>query len=174
MRRIIIIGTLHAGLTPKKELEELLTKQKPSALFVEIHNSDIISSNLRTYPSEMVYALKWGFRNNIPVMGFDSRIKTLRRGLTEKDNLKAISDSKNAIGRRTWKDMNNKENLKILDRINGRIIDPDKNKKRNREMLDIIKSALPKKGNIVIVTGCSHLDYFNNNIKDSKILLRKK
>lgn len=41
MLKIIIIGTLHAGLTPVKELEGEFIEYKPDQILVEIAANDI-------------------------------------------------------------------------------------------------------------------------------------
>lgn len=63
MRKIIIIGTLHAGLTPNQELKEFLEYTKPTQVLVEILEEDLHQKKLDSYPSEMVYTLKWAKQN---------------------------------------------------------------------------------------------------------------
>ena len=41
MRKIIIIGTLHVGLTPDNELKEVLEEYNPDQILVEIDEKDL-------------------------------------------------------------------------------------------------------------------------------------
>ena len=85
MRRIIIIGTIHT-LTPETELIPILENLKPDILFIEISEEDIISNNFKDYPEEMIYSFNWAKKNNIKVIGFDSKINVFAENKTEKDN----------------------------------------------------------------------------------------
>ena len=49
MRNIIIIGTVHSGFTPNKELEEVLEKYHPKQLFVEIAEEDVTKNKLKNH-----------------------------------------------------------------------------------------------------------------------------
>ena len=49
MRKIIIIGTIHSGFTPNKELEEVLEKYHPKQLFVEIAEEDVTKNKLKNH-----------------------------------------------------------------------------------------------------------------------------
>ena len=45
-RKIIVIGTLHAGITPNNELKAVIESFKPDQLLVEIANDDITKNDL--------------------------------------------------------------------------------------------------------------------------------
>ena len=47
------------------------------------------------------------------------------------------------------------------------LIDLDKEIKRESEMLRNIRNVIVKKGIVLILTGCGHLDFFEKNIKDA-------
>lgn len=171
MRKIIIVGTLHAGLTPKNELREVLDKFNPDQVLVEIIQKDINNKKFDSYPPEMIFVFKWANNKGILVKGFDYEINVLKKKMTEEDNKKVIEEQKELM-RKTekfnWKDMNKEENLKLL-RIESaeKLVDPKKERKREIKMLKNINKVMISKGVVVIITGVGHLGFFQRNIKDA-------
>lgn len=87
--------------------------------------------------------------------------------MNDVDNLKAIKDSKLLLNNLSWKEMNREQNLKILETINKRLVDPIKEQKRNFQMIKNIKKKMIQNGKILIVTGCGNLKYFEKHIKEA-------
>ncbi|MFH1972091.1 MAG: hypothetical protein ABIJ18_01295 [archaeon] len=173
MRKIIIIGTLHAGLTSKNELQKILEKINPDQLLVEIAEEDIKNGKFDLYPPEMIFAYKWGKKRRINVNGFDSKINVIRKGLTEEDNQQVIKEQKKLMQNLNWKDMNKSKNLKkIKTNSSKKLIDPIKEAKRESELLKNIKKTMIPDGIITIITGCGHLDFFSKHIKGAILPLR--
>lgn len=173
-KKIIIIGTLHAGLTPNNELEEVIKGYNPDQLFVEIANDDILKNDLISYPPEMIFAFEWAKSNNIKVMGFDSKINVFRDGVTPEGNQDLIEKQKKLINEISWKDFNKTENEKLLD-VDGmdELINPDKERMREEEMIKNIEASTIKNGTILVITGIAHLNFFETNIKDAIFPFRK-
>ncbi len=168
MKKIIILGTLHAGLTPEDELKEVLEEYNPHQLLIEIAEEDIKNGKFDSYPPEMVFAYNWAKKNKVKVNGFDSKIDVLRKGMTEEDNQKLIEKQKKLMNIFTWKDMNKTENLKKLDADSAKnLIDQKKEEKREFEMLKNIKNSMIENGKILIITGCGHLDFFEKYISNA-------
>lgn len=167
-KKIIVIGTLHAGITPNNELKEVIERLKPDQLLIEIANDDIAENNLSSYPPEMIFALEWAKINNIKVVGFDSKINVFREGVMPKDNQAMIEKQKKIIKKISWKDFNKIENEKLLD-VDGldELIDHDKERARENEMLKNIEANIIERGTIVLITGTAHLNFFERNIKDA-------
>lgn len=165
MEKIIIIGTLHAGSTPDRELAEVLEKYKSDQLLVEIAQADIDAGKIDDYPPEMIFAYNWAKNNGIDVFGFDSKINVFAEGKTQADNQALIDEQERVMGALTWKDMNNEENLKILS-VPGEseLIDEEKEQARERELLENIKIRLAIDKTTLIVTGCGHLKFFEENL----------
>lgn len=173
MRKIIVIGTLHAGLTPENELKEILVKYHPEQLLVEIAQTDIKNGKFDAYPPEMIFAYHWAKKKKIKVSGFDSKIDSLRKGMTEEDNMGVIEEQKKLMENLTWKDMNRAKHLKKLDTASAQnLVDLDKEEKREFEMLINIKKAMIDQGTTIIVTGCGHLDFFKKHMKSAIFPLR--
>jgi len=168
MKKIIIIGTLHAELTPEDELREVLEKYSPDQLLLEIAEEDVKNKKIDSYPPEMIFAFNWAKNNKVRLNGFDSKIDSLNKGLTKEDEEKAIQEQKAVMKNFTWRDMNKLENLKKLytDSVEN-LIDWRKEEKRELEMLNNIKSSMIQEGVILILTGCGHLAYFERRIKDA-------
>ena len=78
MGRIIIIGTLHAGMTSEKELKVILEKYNPYQILVEISQKDINNGAIDSYPSEMIFAYRWAKNRGKKINGFDAKINTLK------------------------------------------------------------------------------------------------
>lgn len=163
MKKIIIIGTLHAGITPNEELGLVFEKYKPDQILVEMLNDDIANNNIDDYPPEMVFALSWAKMNDIDVAGFDSDIDVFQDGVADTDNQKLIDQQKKLITK-SWTEYNRAENLKLLDIENMNIVDDNKEQEREAEMLNNINAVIADNGTILIVTGCGHLDFFEKNI----------
>jgi hypothetical protein len=166
MKKIVIIGTLHGGLTPESELFDVLEKFKPVNLLVEIAQEDIDNGEIRSYPPEMIFAYKWGVDNKVKVGGFDYKMNIFAEGKTQIDNQDVINKQKKAMDGFTWKDMNKDENMKILDvPSENDLVDKDKESEREKRMLENIERKLADDPIILIVTGCVHLKLFEENIK---------
>ena len=127
MQNIIIIGTLHAGLTPNKELKKIFSEYKPTQILVEINQDDLDKNDISKYPPEMIFTYRWAIKNNIKVNGFDSKINVFREGVTGNDNQKLIEEQEKLIKNYSWRDFNKIEKEKLLDI--GDITDPAKEKK---------------------------------------------
>lgn len=170
---LIFIGTLH-GATSKKELEEVLEKYSPTQLLVEIEQEDIENNNLKKYPEEMIFAKEWAERNNILILGFDSGIKTTKEDFSEKDNKLLINKQLSLAEEKglNWKDFNKEENLKLLEDIGSDAIVKEHDEKRNGEMLTNINNLTISEKKIVILTGSSHLKFFEKHFPNAKFPFR--
>jgi pheromone shutdown protein TraB len=167
-RKIIVIGTLHAGITPNNELKAAIESFEPDQLLLEIANDDIVKNDLSPYPPEMIFAFEWAKSNNVKVAGFDSKINVFREGVMPEHNQAIIDKQKKLIKKLSWKDFNKIENEKLLD-VDGsdELIDQDKERVRENEMLKNIEENIIENGTIVIITGTAHLNFFERNIKDA-------
>lgn len=169
-RKIIVIGTLHAGITPNDELKEVIESFEPDQLLVEIANDDIVKNDVNAYPPEMICALEWAKSNAVKVAGFDSKTSIFLEGTLPDDNQAMLEKQKEVIKNvsLSWKDFNASGNEKLLDVVGSdELIDQNKEKAREYEMLKNIESNIIERGTIVIVTGVGHLDFFERNIKDA-------
>jgi hypothetical protein len=175
MQRIIVIGTLHAGLTPEDELEELLTAYEPSQVLIEIAQEDIDDENISTYPPEMVFAYVWAHRNGVSANGFDCKINVFREGVTDVDNQALIKRQKSLMEGLclTWRDVNKSKNNKRIDLEEvDDITDAEAERERENQMLENIRKHMIGGGTILILTGCAHLDFFEENIPNAEFPLR--
>ncbi len=168
MKKIYIIGTLHGNCTPKNELEDILENLQPNQLMIEISQKDIENKNFKNYPDEMVFGYNWAQKNKILVFGFDSDISELAKGKTDQDNQTVMDLQKEIIDKYDWKDFNKEEYLKLLD-VPGakKLVDKERAKQREQEMLKNIQRNLASEGTIAILTGCGHLDFFEKEIPEA-------
>jgi len=161
MTKLIVIGTLHAGLTPEEELFDILNNLKLEILLIEMVQKDVEMEILNNYPPEMISAYHWAKKQNISVYGFDSAIHTLRDGMTEQDNQDAIDKQKEIMKKFTWKDINKEKNLALLNgNLWEKLVDPNKHRRREEEMIKNIKHILDSTKTTIILTGCAHLKTF--------------
>lgn len=167
-RKIIVIGTLHAGITPNNELEAVIKSFQPDQLLVEIANDDIVKDDLSLYPPEMIFAFEWAKNNKVSVIGFDAKINVFQEGIMPEDNQVIIEKQKELMKNLSWKNFNNIENEKLLD-VDGfeKLIDRNKERVRENEMLKNIETNITESGTIVIITGTAHLNFFEQHIKDA-------
>ena len=91
LRKIIVIGTLHAGITPNNELKDVIESFEPDQLLVEIVNDDIVKNDLSSYPPEMIFAFEWAKSNKVKVAGFDSKIDVFREGVKQMGTYKNLA-----------------------------------------------------------------------------------
>jgi len=173
MNQIFIIGTLHAGWTPEDELQEELEKIKPDQLLVEICDQDLRDNKLDDYPPEMIFAYQWAKKNNVSVAGYDSKIKVFKEGVSDQDNQDLIEKQKQRLGYLSWKDANKPENCDLFDDEDcQKLVDPEKDKLREQEMLDNINKEIADQGRIVTLTSCGHLGFFKDNFSEAKFPLK--
>lgn len=170
MRNIIIIGTLHEGLTPESELFEELEKNNPSQVLVEITDEDVKSENFSSYPPEMQSTYSWAKKHKVKIRGFDSKIDILKSSVTKEKEAAAVERFKKKISGLTWKDLNKEWQNK--DEDIDEIIDKKKDLQREQEMLSNIRKLIAKNGTILIITGCGHLNFFEKNLSSAKFPLR--
>ncbi len=169
MRQIYIIGTLHAGWTVENELQEELEKIKPDQLLVEICDQDLVKDKLDKYPPEMVFAYQWAKQNQVPVVGYDSKISVFKQGVSDEENQALIKEQKKQLGHLSWKDANKPENRELFFSEGSRkIVDPEKDKLREQEMVDNIKQVMVDEGKIIVLTGCGHLGFFEINFPEAE------
>lgn len=168
MRKIFIIGTLHAHLTPNSEIRKILEKYRPNQVLVEIAQTDIDKGKIKTYPPEMIFAYNWAKKNKVFVKGFDSKINVVKKGLSKKQIDAIVKDDIGKLGKLTWKDLNkSRNNDKMFTKTDDLLIDWAKDRKRQFEMLANVKNAAISEGNIVMITGCGHLDFFEKHLRDA-------
>ncbi|MBU0530931.1 hypothetical protein KJ910_00325 [Patescibacteria group bacterium] len=165
MKKIIILGTLHAGLTPNEDLVAELKRIKPDQLLVEIADEDLQSGQIESYPSEMIAAYQWAQEQGLPVAGFDAKINVFRSGMTEADNDRVIELQKVQLGDLTWKDLNEPENFNRLNIPEyEKLVDPDQERRRWQAMVENIKNVIADEGTILILTGCGNLKFLRQEL----------
>jgi pheromone shutdown protein TraB len=166
MLKVIIIGTLHVGLTPNKELETEFIKYNPNQILVEIAEGDIKKKSISKYPPEMIFTYNWARKNKIKVNGFDSKINIFKKGVKKADNLELIKKQKTIIKNYSWKAFNKEENDRLLNIDDlSKIIDLEKEKIRNLQMLCNIRKFIISNGVVMIITGTGHLNFFEKHFK---------
>jgi hypothetical protein len=175
MNRIFLVGTLHAGFTPPKELISVLESLALNQLLVEIVQSDIQKNKLAHYPPEMTAALKWARANRISVSGFDARLSVLRKEKTKADNRKVIGEQSKLIRKYSWRFFNRLSHLKKLETKEYLdLIDLVKFQAREDRMAAYIRKRMNPSGRVAIVTGCAHLPFFKRTFKWASIPLARK
>lgn len=168
MRNLIFIGTLHAGITPKDELADILKGLKPTQLLVEIQQKDIASNNLKDYPDEMIFAYHWAIKNKIPAFGFDSGINELSDNATTEDEERLVQRDRQIVSQHNWKDFNKDEYMKLFEtEEDSALVNEKKSNLRELEMLQNINGGIDPNGTIIVLTGAYHLKYFENKFKDA-------
>lgn len=168
-RELIIVGTLHAGLTPNHELRGVLERFIPDQLLVEITKSDLRKKNFSKYPPEMVHAYRWARKHKRKVDGMDSSINEVRPYVSKKQLKRADSEALKLLKRHRWdwKDANKRKVQDFLDHFYKGMFDQRLVKKRNKEMVANIRKSTIKHGTIIILTGAGHLKYFEKYLRNA-------
>ncbi len=164
MNNLIFIGTLHAGFTKNDELAEVVIKQKPDIILVEIEQSKLEENNISQYPPEMIFLAELARKISVQLFGFDSSIDVLKQGKTEADNIEIIKKQSEIISCYNWKQFNNPNICSKLDFFNNELIDIQKWDAREGELYKNISKIHKRNRNkrIVIITGCGHIKFFQN------------
>jgi len=173
---LYFIGTLHANFTPHKELVSEVNSISPDVLLVEIIQEDIDSFDIENYPDEMRALYAWAIKDGTPVYGYDVNIQTLAANQTDVDNKNVINEQAKILEQYSWKEVNKSEINKLFDLVPGakELVDNDKVERRNQVMKRNISSIVEDNqgSNIVVLTGCGHLDFFEQEFKDAYFPLR--
>jgi len=168
VRKIIVIGTLHGGITSGSELQKVLEEYNPDQLLVEIAQEDLDSNQLSSYPSEMIFASNWAKEKGIRLNGFDSKINVLKEGMTEADNQRVIEEQKALMGKLSWKDMNKASNYEKIETESAKaLVDWEKEAERESEMARNAANSMIETGTVVILTGCGNLGLFRKQFKNA-------
>lgn len=181
MKQIILIGTLHLGLTPKKDLIAEISKHKPDKLLIELTEEEVVAGANESNRDEMFVALNYAVANHISYELYDVDFSTLLSGITgsEPDFVELHEEIEKCIRGKglDWKQTNqpgsiidveiNKIDRKIVDRF----FDKDKIKKRNQLLAKNIEGNLIE-GNNVVVTGSGHIDHLLRDLPGSIAPLR--
>ncbi len=168
---LFFVGTLHAGLTPNKELEAIIKEINPDRILVEILQEDIEKVQVGSYPPEMVFAYKFARNNKIRVLGFDSKVDIFQDSVTKADDQELLLQQKRIIGNKSWKLFNKSENAKLLTEVD-QISDMNRWRKREKEMARNIRKVVFENKKVLVITGCGHLDYFEQEFPNAVFPLR--
>ncbi len=180
MKKIIIIGTIHGGSTPKEELEEVLNNINPDQVLVELSYEELNNRpRENSIRDEMFAAYDWAVRNKKKTDCFDIESNTLKKGVTGKELefLKLEMKVKELLKGYSWKDLNKEEPWEIPEvaELENEIIEKyfnaEKQKEREYKILEIARGKLIDGVN-VIVTGAGHLSFFKKEMPEAIFPLR--
>ena len=171
--KMVVIGTLHGGVTPFEELEELFEQYRPTQLFIEMVQKDVEKGRIKKYHEEMQRAYRWAKDHNVNMCAFDAAITPTKKALSKKENDQLIEACKKRIRGLTWKDLNREEYDHVFDRILKGYIDKKKDAQRNRGMVENIRKQLAPTGTAIILTGSGHLPFFEKALKGAVFPLRR-
>jgi len=152
----------------KKEIESILNKINPDQVLVEIDREiNLKSSQIKKYPKEMIFAYNWAIKNNKKVDVFDTnKYRQIKKGITKKELNQAGRIFLKIFKGYDWKQMNcNLKERAEYKKIESKILDLKEVNARRKVMLKNIRKLSIKNGTVLILTGASHLDFFQKNIK---------
>jgi len=181
MQRVVVIGTLHLGLTPKSELKKTLDELDPDQLLVELPADKSVRVDAAAHSDEMQFAANWAGTKGIPVNFFDINTGSILKGDNVEDDpdyQKLVAEEITEAKAYTWKQLNSKApwekgRLGEIGRNMFRdYIDLEKWNAREVSMLENIERLMLRDGTIIILTGAGHLDFFENNLPGADLLFR--
>jgi len=175
IQNIFLIGTIH-GHTPPKELERIIDKLSPNQLLIELPEDAPKKFNEeKDIRNEMMLAYQWAKNKGIPAYLFDEYQPLFNDGMSvESPEFKQyVDEMKPILKKYSWKDFNISEISKQFDSsLATKLFDTKKEKVREEKMLAKIKQHIIPCGNIVIITGTGHLDFFKDQFPGSILPLR--
>jgi pheromone shutdown protein TraB len=152
----------------KNEFRRIIEKINPNQILVEIDREiNLKSSQIKKYPKEMIFSYNWAVKNNKQVDVFDTnRYKQIKKTATKKDLDEATKIFLKMFKNYDWKQMNQRlPSIEEYRKIERKVLNLREVNARRKVMLSNIRRLSIKKGSILIVTGASHLDFFEKNIK---------
>ena len=115
----------------------------------------------------MIFVYNWAIKNNKKVDVFDTnKYKQIKEGITKKELNQAGKIFLKLFKGYGWKQMN--RNLKEraeYKKIESKVLNYAEVNARRKVMLKNIRKLSIKNGTVLILTGASHLDFFQKNIK---------
>ena len=174
MRNIFLLGTVPCMMPEKAlELKLLLEIMNPDQIFVEITDNDL--HNYENYMTdEMLFITEWAKQNNKKIVGhgFISDCNLL---LEENRKKILIEEFSHLIAGNNWKVFNkiDSEIYENFYNLCSMMIDIKKvEEKQNKMLVNIEKKIIPN-GKILIVTESLNLKFFEQNLKNAVIPLRR-
>ncbi len=158
-----------------KEMESIIRKTNPDQILVEIARKDLKSKRIRKYPKEMQFAYKWAKAHKKKSGGFDFDIDITKKNLSKAQQKIIVGKMFKLAKNIDWKDFNKRKYKyqKEQDMLLDNIIDHKKHKLRQRKMLSNIRKMMIKNGTILILTGASHLNFFEKHLKNAEFPFRR-
>lgn len=172
-QKLIIIGTLHIGLTPKEELKKVLEDINPDKLLVELSAPTKSGSK-----EEMIFAAEWAEANGIPVGYFDIPFAAFKEAVTPEDPAykEALAKQAEELKAYSWKELNKKdiyEKCLTTQMMIETFIDKEKWDSRRQQMLSNIKNLALPEGKTLVLTGTAHLNFFEKKLPEVEMPFRK-
>ncbi|MCM2325375.1 MAG: hypothetical protein NDI94_02840 [Candidatus Woesearchaeota archaeon] len=170
MRDIRVIGTVH-GYVEGKELIPMLYRFDPDQVLLEVVHKDFAKNSFDRYPREMIQAYKWSIANRKDVRGFDCEFNIAKK-ITPMRQEELEERMQEIIDRYGWIELNKKKYDHIFDSMMVYLIDMDRHRLRQKQMLKTIEKVMMKDGKVLIICGIGHLEFFEKHLKDAKFILR--
>lgn len=179
MKKVIILGTIHLGFTPKDELIKEIEKYKPDQLLIELTEKEVKEGQENSIRDEMFYVHEFASSSAIPYVLFDTDEDTLKDGITgtEPDFLLMEEKVKQVLVGSDWKELNEahpwlqKDIKEIEDRIVTTYFDTNRMKMREIKIAQNIRENLIE-GTNVVITGCGHITHLLQDLPGSVAPLR--
>jgi len=175
-----VIGTIHSGHTDKKELADVLEDIDPDQVLIELPEGFSKASvrEREVVPDEMLFAYDWTRENGVSRACFDVDSGIIEDYFSEdysedSDEYQEFLDFQDKIiENHNWKDFNKDENLDLLDHpLEDTLFDKAVLKQREKDMLINIKEKIISEGDVAIVTGASHLQFFQKHLENAQLTI---
>jgi hypothetical protein len=174
MRNIFLLGTVPCMMPEKAfELNLLLKVMNPDQIFVEVTDNDLM--NTEGYMNdEMLFIVEWAKQNGKKIVGHC--FATDCTLLLEENRKKTLTEEfSHLIAGNNWKAFN-KIDTEVYNRfynLCAMMIDMKKVEDKQMKMLGIIENKMVNHGKILVVTEALNLKFFEENLKNAVIPLRR-
>lgn len=170
---LIFVGTLHTMLPgAESELRQVLETFNSDHLLLEIDNNDLSEGKIGAYPREMQFAAEWARSAGRPVFGFDFSINVRKNGVTKNQEDEIFQKQLKALIGKSWKDANKR----VMDQVGDLalpLIDLKKWTLREETMAKNIEKYRSQSGPTLVLTGASHLTFFEKSFPTASFPFRK-
>lgn len=173
MKEVILIGTIHLGLTPIEELVSEVVTYNPDRVLIEVDKEG-------NGAEEMKLLLDWCKENNVEYRCFDTAVPAEKSASrpTQREIIGFAELIKKKLHGVSWKDLNNRLTWEstgaedVNQAFTDKFYDLDKIETRNKLIEQNIPPLLTE-GTNVVVTGAGHLTHLLAAIPGSTAPLRQ-
>lgn len=174
MRNVFLLGTVPCMMPEKAfELNLLLKVMNPDQIFVEVTDNDLINSE-GYMNDEMLFIVEWA-KENGKKLAWHCFVSDCSLLLDENRKKMLTEEFSHLIAGNNWKVFNkiDSETYELFYNLCSMMVDMNKIEEKQRKMLETIEKKIINHGKVLVVTEALNLKFFETNLKNAVIPLRR-